>query len=194
MSEPISTAVSPEDPFDPKHLRISQDFTAMIGVKKQLITVPVRRPDKQWFVRTHPDERYRLQAGVIELKDEQETYIVDPSIHAELPSEVVPMLLVTAINRQGVLFLWRARLPTQDGRRNEWYQSNLEAVARARSKWVKAVANMSLGAYEVFEATGDFTEPEWPEMPFSEILRVAFRHTYIDTVDHPVLRRLRGEI
>ena len=29
---------------------------------------------------------------------------------------------------------------------------------------------------------------------FSEILRLAFRSNYIDTLEHPVLRRLRGEV
>ena len=53
---------------------------------------------------------------------------------------------------------------------------------------------MSLGvAYELFEATGNFPEPEWPEVEFSEILRVAFRERYIDSIDHPLVKRLRGE-
>lgn len=184
----------PPDPFDPSRLRLSQDFAAQIGVKKQLITVPVRKPDRQWFVRTHPHENYRLPVGVIELKEDRETYLVDPSLHADLPGEVVPIILVTAINRQGVLFLWPARLPSPDGRQNEWYRSNLEAAELARSKWLKVAANMSLGGYEVFEAIGDLPEPDWPDTPFQELLRIAFRNAYVDSVDHPVLRRLRGEV
>jgi hypothetical protein len=188
------TTATPDDPFDPARLRLSQDFGESLGVKKQLITVPVRRPDRQWFVRTHPDEEYRLPVGVVELREDRETYLVDPSLHTDLPGEVVPTILVTAINRQGVLFLWPARLPSPDGRQLEWYRSNLEATTRARTKWVKVVANMGLGAYEVYEATGDLPEPEWPETRFPEILRIAFRNAYIDTLDHPVLRRMRGEI
>jgi hypothetical protein len=38
------------------------------------------------------------------------------------------------------------------------------------------------------------TEPEWPEVPFGELLRIAFRDRLIESLDHPVLRRLRGEI
>jgi hypothetical protein len=52
---------------------------------------------------------------------------------------------------------------------------------------------MSLGAYDVFEATGQLGEPEWPTVPFRELLRVAFKDRLIDRADHPVLRRLRGE-
>ena len=35
--------------LDLKELRLSQDFDVSVGVKKVLLTVPVRRPDRQWF-------------------------------------------------------------------------------------------------------------------------------------------------
>ena len=53
---------------------------------------------------------------------------------------------------------------------------------------------MSLGAYDVFEATGDIAEPEWPQLRFEEILRIAFGNRYITDAGHVVLKRLRGEI
>ena len=34
---------------------------------------------------------------------------------------------------------------------------------------------MALGAYEIYEATGDLSDPMWPEMPIQELLKVAFR-------------------
>ena len=40
-----SSPATPADPFDLDALRVSQDFAAMAGVKKQLITVPVRKPN-----------------------------------------------------------------------------------------------------------------------------------------------------
>jgi hypothetical protein len=53
---------------------------------------------------------------------------------------------------------------------------------------------MSLGANEVFLATGELPDPEWPEMSFTRILEVAFKGRYITDLDHPALRRLRGEV
>ena len=47
--------------------------------------------------------------------------------------------------------------------------------------------------YETFEASADLAEPEWPDLPLSEILEIAFRGKYIKDWDHPALRRLRGE-
>jgi hypothetical protein len=37
-------------------------------------------------------------------------------------------------------------------------------------------------------------EPNWPELPFKELLRVAFKDKYINSLDHPILRKLRGEV
>jgi hypothetical protein len=46
----------------------------------------------------------------------------------------------------------------------------------------------------VFDACGDLPDPEWPNTPFRELLRVAFKDRFIDNLDHPVLRKLRGEV
>src|SRR5262249_52749602 len=115
-----SVPVGP-DPFDPASLRLSQGFAASIGVKKALLAVPVRKPDKSWFVRVHPQEEYRLQTAVIELKEDRETFLVDRSLWQELATEATfsPRALFTAVNRQGVLFLWPIRLPGADGKIDE---------------------------------------------------------------------------
>src|SRR5690349_2804884 len=85
------------DPFDPSRLRLSQDFTAALGVKKLLTTVPVRKPSKEWFVRCHHDPAYRIETCVVELKEDGETYLVDPSLWDELAGESTfgPRLLTT---------------------------------------------------------------------------------------------------
>src|SRR5262249_50815259 len=184
------------DPFDPAALRLSQDLVAELGVKKALLTVPVRKPDKSWFVRVHPDPEYRLQTAVLELKEERETYLVAPQLWPELASEATfsPRVLFTAINRQGVLFLWPIRLPGSDGRQDEWSRTALEAAGMATKKWVRVVANMGLGAYDVFQATGSLPEPEWPDISLHELLRIAFKDRYIADRNHSVLRKLRGEV
>jgi hypothetical protein len=59
-------------------------------------------------------------------------------------------------------------------------------------RWVRVKANMSLGAYEIFEAEASIPDPEWPDVPFQELLRIGFRDRLIDRLDHPVIKRLRG--
>ena len=75
------------NPFDPARLRLSQYFAASLGVKKQLLTVPVRKPAKESWVQTHPDQSYRIQTAVLELKEDREIYLVDPELWSELATE-----------------------------------------------------------------------------------------------------------
>jgi hypothetical protein len=187
-------AIDP-DPFDPASLRLSQDFAASVGVKKALLTVPVRKPAKEWFVQVHPEESYRIQTAVLELKEDRETYLVAPALWNDLAAESTfgPRALFTAQNRQGVVFVWPVRLPGPDGKIDDWNRSAMEAATMAAGKWVRVAANMALGAYDVFEATGDIPPPTWRETSFRDLLAVAFKGRLVDSVDHPVLRRLRGE-
>jgi len=180
--------------FDPSSLRLSQNFHQSVGVKKHITTIPVRKPSKQDFVKTHPDEAYRIDTAVIELKEERETYLIDPSLLSELPSEWIPKTLITYINRQGVLALWPIRLPGEDGRLDSWNQSALDAAMVATEKWVRVSSNMSLGAYDVYTATVEISEPEWPDLSFEQILEIAFRGKYIDDLDHPVVQKLLGRV
>lgn len=189
-----SAAAAP-DPFDPASLRLSGDAMPGLGIRKALLTLPVRKPDKAWWVRVHGDPDYRLETNVIELKEDRETYLVAPALWPQLATESTfsPRAFVIAVNRQGVHFLWPIKLPGADGRLDEWSRSALEAVDRATKGWVRVQANLSLGAYEVWETTASIPEPEWPTTQLKDMLRVAFRDRYIDTLNHPVLLRLRGE-
>ena len=182
------------DPFDPASLRISQDYVSMAGVKKILSKIPVRKPTRQEYVRVNPSEDYRITTAILELKDDRETFIVTPTIRDDLASELVPVQIFTAINRQGVVFLWPCKLPDETGRTNAWWESALEAAQHAHEKWVRISSNMSLGAYQIYEAEGDLSEPEWPSEDFHELLKIAFRGSVIDSFEHPVLKRLRGAI
>jgi hypothetical protein len=184
------------DPFDLDSLRLSQDFASAVGVKRLITTIPVRKPSKEWFVRTHSDVAYWLQTAVLELKEERETYLVAPPLWLALASETTfsPRVLVTSINRQGVLFLWPIRLPGPDGKVDDWSRSALDAANRAKAEWVRIKANMSLGAYDVAVAAGQAAEPAWPDIAFQEIIKIAFRDKMISEWEHPVLRRLRGEV
>ncbi len=182
------------DPFDPEALRIGQDFAALADVKPILATVPVRKPNKQDYNRVHAAEDYQLTTALLELKDERETYLVAPDLRHELFGELVPVTIFTAINRQGVVFLWPCRLPEETGRSNPWHESALEAAARAKTNWTRIAADMSLGAYRIWEASGELPEPEWPEQSLRDLLAIAFKGRYIDTHDHAVLKRLRGEV
>jgi hypothetical protein len=180
------------DPFDLASLRLDPSFVETAGVKKLLTTVPVGRPSQQDFVRVHPDPAFRDSFATIAWKEDRELFIVVPSIARELPGECVLVTLYTAINRQGVVRLWPIKLPGPDGRIIEWHRSLADAAERATKHWVRVKANMSLGAYEVFEASAPIPDPEWPAESFQQLLRIGFRDRLVDRLDHPLLAKLRG--
>ena len=96
------------DPFEPENLRLSQNFGESLGVKKVLITIPKKKPSKEWWIRVHPDPDFRIETAVLELKEDREIYLVDRFLWDELSMETTfsPRAIFTAINRQGILFLW----------------------------------------------------------------------------------------
>jgi hypothetical protein len=195
-AEPFAPAgeagrLEPPDPFDPASLRLDPDAD-LVAVKKVIVRVPVRKPGPQEFVRVHPDPGRRLDTALIELKEERETYLLAPALRAELGDEAKPARLYTAISRAGALFLWPVAVPGPDGRRNPWHDSAHRGAEQAMRRWTRLRASHAAGEYEISVAVAPLPEPEWPELPFADMLRLAFQDAFIDSADHPVIRRLRG--
>jgi hypothetical protein len=182
------------NPFDPASLRISQDFLSVTGTEKLVVATAVGRPNPQEFVRVHPDENFRLMpAAIIEVKEDREVYLVDPSLADVLNEEINLVCLFTTINRQGAVSLWPVKLPKADGPANNWHSSAMAAAQEAMNAWVRVKANLSAGAYDVFRAKGQIPEPQWPNVNFQRLLELAFKDDrIIRDLNHSVVRRLHG--
>jgi hypothetical protein len=192
--EPFAANNEPAlDPFAPENLRLKQNFAETVGVKKQLVTMPVRKPGPQDFVRVRPGSDWHENFPIIELKDDREEFIVTENLVSTLLPEIVFKTLYLAVNRQGVPSFWPVRLPGPDGKDNEYWRSAREAADLATQCWVRVKANTSLGAYDVYRAEGDLGEPEWPELDFWPLIKIAFKDHLITSLDHPVVQRLRGQ-
>ena len=182
----VASILLPTSAFAPATLRLSQNFHDTLGVKKAVVTVPVRKPARKEFIRVHADPALRLDTAILNLKAQREIYL------AALASEITPMVPVTVVNRQKLGSLWPIRLPGAEGRLDAWNTSALLAAEMPQAHWARVMANMSLGAYDVFEATGDIPEPKGPELSFEERLRIGFKGHFIDSLDHCVVQRLGG--
>ncbi len=154
--------------------------------------MPVRKPGAQDFVRVRPGPEYRENFPIIDLKDDREEFVVTAALVPELLTEVVNKTLYLAINKQGTVFFWPVRLPTPDGKDLDWWRSGREAADRATRTWVRVRANMNLGAYEIYEAAATLSEPEWPDLSYWDLIKIAFKDHLIGDLDHPVIKRLRG--
>jgi len=192
MGSPTQAIANDSNPFKSlDRLRLDQNFS--VGVRKVITTIPVKSPSRDAFIRVHPE--LALETYLLEMKDDRESYLVDSPLWSSLSKELVPKILVPAITAQGLLFLWPLRLLGRDGKRDSWINSGLEALEMARKSWIRVIPEMTLGAYEIYEAEADLGDPQFPDMPFAEMLRIAFgEDRYIRSLDHKVLRKLRGEV
>jgi hypothetical protein len=173
-------------------LRLSFGSASFAGAVEILSKVPVRKPQKQEFVRVHPDDAMMLASAIYEDKETRDFYFVAPNMMPIMLGVASPAILVTALSRQNVTFIWPVKVANDNGNQNDWFDTAQQGCELAKKKWVRLAADMSLGGYRIYEAQGQLSEPEWPAKTLQELLEVAFRGKVIDSEDHPVIRRLRG--
>jgi len=191
--EPEEGTDAKPNPFDPRRLRISQGFAEGATARKIVSAVQVRKPNRQEYFRVHPSLDMRIETLLLDFKQEGVTYLVDPEIAPAIPGEAAAKMLYLAVTRQGALLLWPVRMPDEQGNIDHYNAAAHRAAMMAESSWVRIAANKGAGTYDIYEALDQMAEPDWPEMTFGKILELAFKMRYIETLDHPVVRRLLGE-
>lgn len=191
LPPPLTSPPADDDPFDPEKLRLRGDPLVM-GAKRVVLAVPIRKPGKQEFFSVRPGEEWSFDVSLLELKGERETFVVAPDVADLVADEVKPVRLRLAMSRSGAVFFLPVQLPDADGKINSWHQDAAAAVKQAESNWVRMKANMPAGTYDVHVATGNIPLPTWPDMTMKELLKLATKNVITD-YDHNVLQRLRGQ-
>jgi hypothetical protein len=181
---------------DLEAIRLSPEDMADFGAREILTRIPVRRPKRREFVRCHPDSAMTLAVPLFVDEDDGEAYYVTPNMRSVLADEVKPTLLQLSMFKPNTPFIWPLTLPSEDNSRGRsWHESALKAREVAKSQWVRLVADRTLGGYRVFAAEGKLSEPGWPmDKTFNELLEVAFDGRVITSEDHPLVRKLRGQV
>ena len=177
--------------IDLESIRLTQNFSAQVGVKKLLTPVRVRKPNRTVFFRTHPE--YRMDVMLLKYGETDELYVVTPAVFQEVSQLAKPYRLALTVDTMGTPSIWPLAIPDPD-RPMAWHESAFEADQRAQENWMRIQANQSLGAYELYQATAELSEPVWPAEPWSKLVSIAFKQKLIDSPDHIVLQKLRGEL
>jgi hypothetical protein len=183
------------DPFDPSTYKVHQSLAAAAGVKEHLSELDARSPDAAWWVRRHPDPSYCLVTMFIELKEERETYLVTPAVQPLLVGEPTfgRRALYLAVTMQGKPFLWKVRLPADDTQEpDKWMKAPLDAVRHAKDRWTRIAWDKEAKKHRVYTCESA-AEPQWPDCPMRDLVRLAFKDYLIDSMEHPVVRRLQGK-
>jgi hypothetical protein len=175
-------------------LRLPTNYGETLGVKKMIVRVPINVPNKAEFFRAHPDEAWRYPALIYEYKEESESYLFTQPMAAALPGLVRPVVLHTCIDRRNNPFFLPVPLPNEDGIRNSWHESRMQALLLAETQWVRMIANKPVGGYDVLVARAPLPEPEWPDITLNGLLNIAFNNRIISDPSHPIVRKLMGEV
>ena len=192
------TEATPKRKFkiDLERVRAKADDLQQIGVTTEFTNVPVRNPKPDEFFRAHPDADYQVPLHILPLKSDNEWYCVDPGIAAQLVLETQLRLMkvYTCCTMNNTPFLTCIPLPDSLGKINSWHQSGHLTMEEAMQEWVRRQADKSNGGYTITKALStNLPDPVFPKMSFQELVEKAFDKFYIDSMDHPVLQRLRGE-
>jgi hypothetical protein len=180
--------------WDFEALRLNQSFDQIVGAQSVLTSVSVRKPGAQEWFRVHPDPSWRLQTTILQIKEEGESYLISPSLRTDLWDEILPIVLFTAVSRQGEPFLWPVRLPKVDGRIDKFIETDLTAAKVAETQWVRRYWVPEIKSHKILAAKNLSDNPVWPEVGFQELLKLAFRDRFIQDINHPVVKSLRGEM
>lgn len=159
-----------------------------------ITTILVDKPDKRDFVRFHSGPDYRFSGAMMIDGGEDGWHLVTRSVAQALLDDIVVVTLHLGMTQAGRVFITPVQMPGSDGRRNPWHESRARAVAVAETRWVRIIADMNFGGYRVRDANGHLAEPIWPKESFSDLLKLAFRGRVINTLDHPVVRKLQGSV
>lgn len=178
--------------FDLNDYRIDNLVDPTLIVAPSISLVPIQKPSKQQFVRVHPEPEFSFPAALLELEETREHYLISPRMRHELEGEYRPTQLVLAVYRGSQSpFLWPLKIST-DGKENSWNDSARLAAEAAKDAWVRVKSDQVSGTYQVIRAESIHDEPFWPDMDMNEIVRLAFKDRFIDSVAHPVVAKLRG--
>jgi len=190
----MNTTITQPVSFDIDTYRITQAYGETLGSKKLITIVSVTKPPKGRFFRTSRDPGNTVDVYVLEDKVEGTFHLVSPQVAVALGGLVRPIALHLAVDRANNPFLIPVPFPSENGTRNPWHQSLLNAIEAAKEKWIRIEADKSAGIYQVHEALGELAGPVWPELSMDELVRIAFTGRVIDSFDHPKVQSALGRI
>jgi hypothetical protein len=181
---------------DIEAFKLDMKEAGLEGATEQTSTVQVRKPPAEDYVQVHAGKDMTIAVALHESRDNftSQYYLVMPKMIGtvmDLRGAFYAQLHLT-VTRSGLVMLWPVKLPT-GGAGNPWFESALRGAEMAKADWIRIFADAGQGQYRIMKALGDFDPPKFPEKTLGELLEIAFAGRIIDSSDHPILRKLRGE-
>jgi hypothetical protein len=147
-----------------------------------------------WRAWPNPDEEYPVAILSLRNDDDRKDVFILTSEVADLP-HVAPKVrdasLVPCITSTGRVLVWAKTIPNPADRLGyRIFQALARVGEEARKRWI--MISWDSGACTIEEPRVPIEEePRWPSgQTLDEIFEIAIRGVFIDSPDHPVIRRL----
>ena len=179
--------------IDLDSIAVDQDFAAMAAVKADSSAPPIRKPGNQLWFCPHPDQKFwKSFLTITDKLDSDAIYVLNRTLAEGLHGEYVTTLFVPCITPQEEFFIWPIKLPDSEGRIDSWNASKLEHALAGAGKWMRLRSNQFAGGYDKLSQSKQSPPPTWPD-DILDLLKRGVTRTYIESLDHPLIKRLLGE-
>ena len=173
-------------------------YNNVITPKRVVEPLVLRRPGQHEFVRVVGGDDFNISpVALFEFRtgyEEVDTYLLthEISAHESFNNDFIPVKIVLAVNSDGHFFLWPLKLLDKKGKPNDWYASAIDVAELAKIRWIKMTSNMDKKRYEAVTAEDDFDLPDLPVQNFNCILQASLSGMVIDSLNHPIAKKIRG--
>ena len=154
--------------------------------------VPVERYGSQTYFRCNL--AYMLVVWLLLNEADGRFYLLAKDAAKSPPPEAAPYRLVAQLSDSGNVRLAPLKLMTLMGSRSEASES-YERVCRAGvDRWVRARYDKEINGYKYVAVDADRYQAVWPDMTMWDLVMLGFKDRIIRNLEHPVVKKLAGEI
>jgi hypothetical protein len=202
--EDAATPNRPSAKFDPREFRLKDDRTEFGAVEEQS-TFTVRKPKKDEFFTVYPE--MRMPCAVRELNSENGSgfYLMTEEIADDLAldpvmGELISLrdLVVCMSWDTREIYLWPLRRLDPNRADDKCNKTAREAAVDAMTAWVRMVWVKRKMYYKHTKAkSSKYTPPDWKkelgDLTIYDLVGIAFSESYINSLDHSILKKLEGD-
>lgn len=163
----------------------SKQTKVAIAIGKQSSSVAFKLDPTQQKTFVYIVEKIESEAGEFVRED---YFIVVTSLHVELEKHTKLITFHAGMTQYDQAFIYPEKIPNIDGYTDSWIASGGQLVKKAEKSWVRCKANFNKKEYEVTSLNLQKRPTTW--FDFNTALNEALKSNIIDSMDHPVLKRL----
>lgn len=174
-------------------LRLPASELEGVETKRVRTKITVDKPPRDQFFMVKDGADYWVPFGLIELERSSSFYLVAPGLVRDWLREndiksYYDCVLCLVVTWHGEPRVWPLKQTT-----NSWHESAREIAEMAKTGWTKLISDQAASCYVAGTAANQVKKPAWPAESFEEILEKAFAGRIIDSLDHDVIKELRGD-